>query len=290
MKMRLKRLAAIFCVSIALRAPASQDRPALKSPNERGLRLFDQAVKLSRQFDSGVDKKTEPLKSMLIELSDYHEDEQAGALLKDATIRGEVAPIGPWALARLARMQIQLGDNQEAASLYQRLGDEFKGLEVLEPDSGRLREKAEVTSLLGQLSAIQAQLAFGKNEDLRDLANGLILSLQKNYGQVAVACPAAPCGSYGSVALRALWDLLTITQAKAEEWRAKTLKLLKRESDPKFAAAALLSLSQGFERLGKAKESKELKTQALKKYPAAASLTGLPAGALKNLLPQAIKQ
>ena len=53
------------------------DKPALKAADERGQRLYDQAVKLHRRYADGAKPLKEPFMSILTELSLYHEEDLA---------------------------------------------------------------------------------------------------------------------------------------------------------------------------------------------------------------------
>ena len=295
MMMRLKmsqrlRKAAFGAVFLIFAGPAMAEdpRPALHAPNEAGLRLFDQGLRYSRRFDASTQKRPEPLKSILIELSDYHEDEQAAALATDGKARGVLMPIGPWARARLARLDEELGDDEAALDEYQRLGDDFKGLDVVHPDasSGIFREPAEIAASRGKLELLRRGLAQSKSAAAMDQAFDILVDFEKNYGSLSATCGVS-CGTYGSVALRTLWDLLEAKQAPAEEWKARTLKLVSYEKDPQLVAQAIWALSQGYAQLGDAKQAGDLRERALKKNPEAGQGPALE-GAMKNLLPQAL--
>jgi hypothetical protein len=184
-------------------------------------------------------------------------------------------------MERLAYLKSMQGQHSEALDLYQRLGEEFTGqdLVALDPGPGQaLREKAEIAGAKG---SIDEMTLMGAAEDQ---VFDRILDFDKASGKQAVPCAeGAGCGTYSMWALDALWRLLNARQASAEDWEAKTLKLEARQEDPKLAASVLWSLGNAFAGIGEQPRAASLKAQALKKDPSAAKGSLWPVGALKNL-------
>lgn len=233
-------LGAAFFIAIQAGSVELDEKPGLKPADARVQRLFDQAVKLHRRAQASAKAPAEPLRSILTELSLYHENEEATYLsdhgneetthLSDRTVykRSGPIPVAPWALYRLALQDMARGDFEEAIVHYHDLGERFSGLKVIEPSDGLAaqNEKAEAASLRGE---IEAFLEFAKKSGTKDVDDALdsrLKTLQEKFG-----AEASPGGmTYSRRALQYLREALAIDKADAKTWRKANLTFAKREA------------------------------------------------------------
>jgi tetratricopeptide (TPR) repeat protein len=272
--------AALFFVSAPLAAFELEEKPGLKAADERVQRLFDQSVKLHRRAQGNPKMPAEPFRSILTELSLYHEDETA-TYLSDMGAEGtRSGPIhfAPWALHRLALFEMQQGSYEEALRHFQDLGERFSGAKVIEPADGVMAsdEKAEAASLRG---LIEAFLALAREQEAKGVVGALkdrIELLQEKFGTEAQPGHESK-GTYSELALDALWRALVLDQANYKQWQKATLAFLKREKSEEFQRAILEALAEGCSKLGRKSDAdKHLKRASkLKKAPEGRPLPGI---------------
>ena len=116
------------------------------------------ALLLTQRYDAYPRRKPQPLKSLLIELSDYHDEEEA------LTPGGASVAIGPWALNRLAQVTLEAGEPERAFACYEDLGLKYAGLEIWAGPGGALPQMAELASLLGRIQVLQVFLRKGASK------------------------------------------------------------------------------------------------------------------------------
>jgi hypothetical protein len=238
----LKKAALVAAFFIAARTQAIEldEAPGLKPADARVQRLFDQAVKLQRRSKAAV----EPLKSILTELSLYHDNEEA-SYLSDVGAEGKRSgpiPLAPWALRRLAQQDMARGDFEEAILHYHELGERFSGLKVIEPSDGPEAgsERAEAASLRGE---IEAFLEFAKKSGAKDVKDALDTRLETL--QEKFAGEISPSGtSYGRLALRYLREALDLDKASPKAWRKANLAFAKRESSAELKAEVMKDIEK----------------------------------------------
>jgi hypothetical protein len=251
--------------------------------------LYDQAVKLHRRYAGNPRHPVEPLKSILTEISLYHDTEKASYLELSGTAgqpgleRSAPVAIGPWAQWQLALLDLEEKDFEQAISDYHDLGERFKGLKVVEPAEGAFEQPADLVALSGE---IEATLDFAQTGGIKGATKALaekIALLQEKFGQAPQDCKS--CGGSSALALQYLWRALALDQAKASDWAAATRGFVKREKTKDYQAAVLLALAQGWEKLGKGDEAKKIRADLAKNYSAALPGEALPQGIFSNLLP-----
>src|SRR6185503_12809304 len=151
-----------FFIAVAP-ALAAEEKPALKAADARTQRLYDQVVKLHRRFAGQKKYPSEPFKSLLTEVSLYHDDELASYLSDMGAEGTRSAPVhfAPWAQQRLALMSMQQGAYAEAVIQFRELGERFAGAQVIEPADGEWAsvEKSEAAALRGEIEAALALAA-----------------------------------------------------------------------------------------------------------------------------------
>lgn len=244
--------------------------PALTTADDRTQQLYDQAVKLHRRYAGDPKHPMEPYKSILTELSLYHDDEQA-TYLSDLGVDGKRSgpvQIAPWAQEQLALLDMQQKSFADALQDFLDLGERFPGRMVTEPADGEMasNELADLTSLNGVIAATLEVAKQTPSKGVLDALHTRIELLQQKFGAQMLPCGDA-CGDYGHKALEYLWKALELDQASYNDWSKATLAFVKRETSRDFKAAILIALAEGDERLGKLAQEKEIFERVAVEYP-----------------------
>jgi hypothetical protein len=173
-------------------------------------RLVEQALKLQGRAKA----PRQPLQSILLELADYHGEEEAD-------FRGRTLPIGPWARRELALHYMKHGDFSTALTHFRELGKDYEGKAVLDPEGNS--ESAEGAALRGELQAGLALARLGGGKGVLDALKDQIEELQARFGSES---------GNSRIAWQALNEALELDAASEKVRRKERAKFMKREKDP----------------------------------------------------------